>query len=79
MLYSRVEQETIILFNEQDSECELYTCNPEIIQELLHCCKGYPQVYKLYAERYGAYTFKFPKESMKLNFIKPNRKRRNDI
>ena len=71
MLYSRVEQETIISFNEQDSECELYTCNPEIIQELLDCCNRYPKTYKLYAEEHGAYNFKFQKESMKIDFVKP--------
>ena len=65
---SKAERETIILFNEEDSEVEIYTYNRKLISRL----KKHPTFVKLKEkDDAGAYTFIVPKECMSIAIRKP--------
>lgn len=57
----RQEQETVILFNEEEKEASVYTHNKSLINKLLGLCKKYPEEYKLKTEDEHSKTFKIPK------------------
>ena len=41
------EQETVINFNDSESEMTIYSCSPKEIKELKELCKKYPDHYKI--------------------------------
>ncbi len=60
---SLIERETIILFNEAESEAEIYTYN----QKLITMLKKSPEIAKLKrSDDTGAYTFIVPKSKLKI-------------
>jgi len=60
---SLIERETIILFNEAESEAEIYTYNQKLISKL----KKHPEIAKLKrSDDTGAYTFILPKNELSI-------------
>jgi len=75
-----IERETIILFNEQEKEAEIYTYNIKLINRL----KRYPIVAKLKSkDDTGAYTFIVPKKYLTIVIRNPisekERKRASEL
>lgn len=65
---SQIEKETIILFNEEDTEAEIYTYNRKLIAIL----KNHPIVARLKRkDDTGAYTFTLPKRQMSIVIRNP--------
>ena len=65
---SLIERETIILFNEAESEAEIYTYNQKLISKL----KKHPAVAKLKRkDDTGAYTFTMPKNLLTISIREP--------
>ena len=65
---SKTEKETIILFNEEDDNAEIYTYNRKLISKL----KKHPTFVKLKEkDDAGAYTFVVPKDRMSIGIRKP--------
>lgn len=65
---SLIEKETIILFNEAESEAEIYTYNRKLINRL----KKHPAVAKLKRkDDSGAYTFVLPKKLLTISVREP--------
>lgn len=64
---SQLEKETIILFNEEDTEAEIYTYNRKLIAKL----KNHPIVARLKRkDDTGAYTFTLPKRQMSSQYFR---------
>ena len=65
---SLIEKETIILFNEEENEAEIYTYNRKLIAKL----KSHPTVARLKRkDDTGAYTFTVPKQRMSIVIRNP--------
>lgn len=65
---SLIERETIILFNEAESEAEIYTYNKALISML----KKSPQMAKLKRkDETGAYTFIVDKKDLRIKLRRP--------
>ncbi len=59
---SRIEQETIVLYNEEEATASVYTHDTKLIDKLKRLSEKYPD--KIYVERkehYGAVSFIVPK------------------
>lgn len=68
-MLTNYERETIITFNEAETECEVYTYNQKLIRKLTERCESHPNLYKMVAEdQFGGYTFRFPKAKLRMNF-----------
>ena len=64
---SRYEQETIILFNEQDALASIYTHNVALQNTLCSLCREYPaQVRQTEENEVGARSFELPKKWIKV-------------
>lgn len=65
---SRYEQETIILFNEEDDYAECYTHNRKLINRLRKLCneRG-DEIEEIRDNCVGGLTFVFPKSWVKVN------------
>ena len=61
MAYSRLEQETIILFNEAEVEAQVYTYNGSLTRKLGKMSLEFPADVKFIDEVDGAVTYKLPK------------------
>ena len=67
----KVEQETIILFNEAETTASVYTHNATLQRVLLELCQTHPaQARQTEDNRHGGLTFEIPKKWGK---IKPPR------
>lgn len=65
MKITKIEQETIILFNEGESEAEIYTHNVKLKNKLEKMSKKQPEHYKLKLKNpFGGVTYTFPKKSL---------------
>ena len=62
----KVEQETIILFNEAETTASVYTHNATLQRVLLELCQTHPaQVRQTEDNRHGGLTFELPKKWVK--------------
>lgn len=52
-MLTRIEQETIITYNEQDSTAEVDTCNKSLIRKLDEYAKGTTSVIKVGEDKHG--------------------------
>lgn len=60
---SKIEQETIILFNEQESEAEIYTHNKSLQKKLSGFCTKYPDHFVKKSDNgSGGLTYIIPKK-----------------
>lgn len=67
-MLTNYERETIITFNEAESDCEVYTYNQKLIRKLTERCESHPSLYRMVAEdQFGGYTFCFPKSLLTIN------------
>ena len=67
-MLTNYERETIITFNEAESDCEIYTYNPKLIRKLTERCESHPSLYRMVAEdQFGGYTFCLPKSLLTIN------------
>ena len=63
---SNEERETIISFNDGDSDGSVYTCNKALIRKLDGFCKKRPDLYKLDEKDECSKTYVFPKKLVSL-------------
>lgn len=68
MNLSRVEQETIVCFNAEEENAEIYTCNPSTIRKLQQLSEEQPEYYKLVKQDEISVTYSCPKNL--INFRK---------
>ena len=68
-----IEQETVITFNGQEAEAELYTCYPPQIRKLDKLCRENPDVYQCVRATEIGKTYRFPKELITLRSRKRTR------
>lgn len=69
MSLSRIEQETIISFNEDEKQANVYTCNPALKRKLAGLAESRPEDCKLlreYPDGIGA-EYQIPKRWVKVN------------
>ena len=60
---TRLEQESVILFNEEESTAQIYTHNKRMKKRLSDFCDKYPEEFRLKCDDGGgAQTFIFPKK-----------------
>ena len=71
-MLTNYERETIITFNEAETDCEIYIYNQKLINKLSKLCATHSDIYKLVNDdNYGGLTFRFPKKNLRLNFRIP--------
>ena len=67
MKLSRIEQETIINFNEAEGTASVYTHNSALKERLWGLCNSYPQQVRQTADNgRGGLTFELPKKWLKV-------------
>lgn len=67
MKLPKIEQETIINFNEAERTASVYTHNAALKRQLLVLCQTYPaQVRQTAANRWGGLTFELPKKWLRV-------------
>ena len=67
MKLSRIEQETIINFNEAEGTASVYTHNAALKERLLVLCQSYPEQVRQTADNgRGGLTFELPKKWLKV-------------
>lgn len=65
---TRIEQETTVLFNEEEAQASIYTCNQSFQKKLRKLSEKFPSDVKLEREDgYGAKTYIIPKAWIKLH------------
>ena len=68
MKLPKIEQETIINFNEAERTGSIYTHNAALKRQLLALCQTCPeQVRQTAANRWGGLTFELPKKWLKVS------------
>lgn len=65
------EKETIISFNEDEKEAQIYTHNPAMIRRVDELCKKHPNEFVLLGEdeKFGSKTYRFPKKQITIRSI----------
>ena len=72
MKLSRLEKETIILFNEAEDYAEVYTFNGKLQKQLARLAGQYPEQFILKSkDQWGAVTYIVPKKRICVNAPKP--------
>jgi len=67
MKLSKIEQETIINFNEAEGTASVYTHNEALKRQLSELCRSHSeQVRQTDANRWGGLTFELPKKWLKV-------------
>lgn len=65
---TKLEQETIILFNEGEAAASVYTHNAALQRILLELCRTHPaQAHQTEKNRQGVLTFEIPKKWVKIS------------
>ena len=76
----KVEQETIILFNEAETTASVYTHNATLQRVLLELCQTHPaQVRQTEDNRHGGLTYELPKKWVKSHRRGHSPKHRNEF
>jgi|SRR5208283_4917375 len=67
---TKQEQETIIIYNEDDDTAIVFVSNKKTIKKLTQLCNKYPDEYEIENDKdydkYGCKTFIIPKTSVKI-------------
>lgn len=72
MKLSNSEKETIIIYNEQERNAQIYTHNIGLKRKLKSASDKYPDIYCLKSQTEdGAVTYTMPKRMMNLKFRQP--------
>ena len=65
MKQSKIEQETIILFNEGEADAEVYTHNVKLKNKLVKMAKKCPGLYRLKDKNaYGGLIYFYPNKNL---------------
>ena len=71
-MLTNIEKETIVTFNEAESECSFFTYNKKLIEKLEKKCESCPKIYsKVGFDKFGGMTFRFPKKHLSIRFSEP--------
>lgn len=71
---SLLEQETIILFNREEKEADVYTHEPSLIKKLDNLCKTSPDVFvKREDNGAGGITYTLPKKLISIRTPRPKK------
>jgi uncharacterized protein YsxB (DUF464 family) len=62
MKISLYEQETIINYNQEEQDADVYTYDEKLIKKLKECCKNYPEKFKFCKSEGEAHYFKVHKK-----------------
>lgn len=84
MKRTNYEKETILLFNEADSQAEIYTFNAKLLKKLRKFAEDFPEICILKESTDdGGYTYAIQKDRLSINFKKPlteeEKKRRGEL
>ena len=72
MKLTKIEMESIILFNEEESMAEVYTHNVKLQNKMNAMVKDYPDIFKVkYKNDCGGITYIMPKTRLSIRPIKP--------
>lgn len=72
MNLTKLEKETIFLFNEQEDEAEIYTYNKKLTRKLSIAAERNPQLYKLVStDSDGGVCYRFSKKLFSVRFLEP--------
>ena len=73
MSLTKIEQETIILFNEGEADAEVYTHNAKLKKKLETAAKKNPTLYRLKDKNaHGGVSYTFPKKYLTvISTVKP--------
>lgn len=74
MSLSKMEKETIITFNEQESSAEIYTYNQAMKSRLNGLCKKHPDDFTYLYDRDGASVFRFAKNLISIRAPRAGKK-----
>ena len=76
---TRLEQETIILFNNAEAEAEIFTYNLPFKKKLNKLCQDYPNLYQRITDNgFGGITYKVPKRYVKVNAPRTRKVKKGD-
>ena len=62
MSYTNIEKETIINYNQEEKEANIYTHDKRLVTKLMNCCEKYPEQFKLIEQDTESKTFIIPKK-----------------
>lgn len=62
---TRLEQETIVNFNNEEANAEVYTCSQSVMRKLDKLCIKFPDNYKLIKEDEYSKTYSTSKKNIK--------------
>ena len=65
MELTRYEKETVVVFNEEEPEAELYTCSQAVMRKMDDLVANYPMFIEVKADEVSK-TYKFPKRYFKV-------------
>ena len=72
MNLTKLEKESIVLFNEQEDEAEIYTYSKKLIKKLSVVAERNPQQYKLVGtDSDGGVCYRFSKKLLSIRFLEP--------
>ena len=72
MALTKIEKETIILFNEGESTVEILTHNQKLKNKLKIAAEKNPETFvKTDTDRYGGVAYSFPKKLLQINLKQP--------
>lgn len=69
MKLSKYEQETIVLYNAEDKNAEIYTADRTVMRKLDKLCEEHPDIYKTIKSDELSKTYSVPKNY--INYRKP--------
>ena len=71
-MISKIEQETIICFNEDEKTASVYTYNKKLKRHFSECCASFPDLVKLVRENeFGGAEFEVSKKHLSVRIKKP--------
>ena len=72
MKLTKIERETIILFNEEENTAEIYTYNQKLRRRIYHMSQRYPDMYIIEKEdENGAISCRLPKKRLSVVLTSP--------
>jgi hypothetical protein len=70
MKLKKIEMETIILYNDAEKECIIYTCNKALIRKMDKLCAEQPMYFNVTQQDELSKTYKCLKKQVKINRVR---------
>ena len=70
MNLKKSEMETIILYNDAELYCEIYTCNKALMRKMDKFCVEQPAYFNVTQQDALSKTYKCPKKQVKINRVR---------